>query len=411
MRQTFRLSHSGPINWQALRAHPEFLYRRVADQDRAVLGVGVLESFEEPIFNEVGTASDWIFGYFNYDLKDQLEQLQPRLIPDPEQALSSWWTPRWVMEWSKGELLLHCSEQDRASGEAVVEALHAPATERQANEAASWTVCTTRSEYLERARILLDHIQRGDIYEVNYCTTRLAQLSNWDPFTAFGQLLRKSDAPFAGFMRMGEQFVLCASPERYLSFQGDRIVGQPMKGTRPRSKDPVEDARLAKELESDKKERSENIMALDVMRHDLSRIAASGTVHVDELCVVHSYAQVHQMLSTVSARLQEGVTQGDAARSAFPMASMTGAPKFRAMQLIDAAEDRSRGLFSGSLGFFAPDGTADLNVVIRSVLYHSRTGIASLSTGSALTAQCDVEQEWEECELKARSVIEAFENA
>lgn len=411
MRQTFRLSHSGPINWQALRAHSEFLYRRVADQDRAVLGVGILESFGEPVFTEKGTAPDWIFGYFSYDLKDRLELLRPRLVPDPEQALSSWWTPRWVVEWNKEELLLHCSDEDRAGGELVVEALYAPVAEVGPNEPATWTVCTTRSEYLERARILLDHIQRGDIYEVNYCTTRLAQLPNWDPFTAFGQLLRKSDAPFAGFMRMGERFVLCASPERYLAFQGDRIVGQPMKGTRPRSKDPVEDARLAKELASDTKERSENIMALDVMRHDLSQIAASGTVHVDELCGVHSYAQVHQMVSTVSARLRSGVTQGDASRSAFPMASMTGAPKFRAMQLIDAAEDRSRGLFSGSLGFFAPDGTADLNVVIRSVLYNSRTGIASLSTGSALTAQCDPEQEWEECELKARSVIQAFDHA
>lgn len=411
MRQTFRPSHSGPINWQALRKHSVFLYRRVGDQDRAVLGVGILERFEEPTFTPEGTTSDWMFGYFSYDLKDRLEQLQPRLVPDAEQTPSSWWTPRWVLEWSKGELLLHCNEADRAGGELLVESLHAPMAEAEANAPATWTVRTSRSEYLDRVRILLGHIQRGDIYEVNYCTTRQAQLPNWDPFTAFGQLLRKSDAPFAGFMRCGERFVLCASPERYLAFHGDRIVGQPMKGTRPRSKDPLEDVRLASELALDTKERSENIMALDVMRHDLSRIAASGTVHVDELCGVHSYAQVHQMVSTVSARLRPGVTQGIAARSAFPMASMTGAPKFRAMQLIDAVEDRSRGLFSGSLGFFAPDGTADLNVVIRSVLYNAITGLASISTGSALTAQCDPQQEWEECELKARTVIQAFEYA
>lgn len=411
MRHTFRPKHSGTINWKALRDHPQFLYRRVADQDRAVLGVGVLESFKEPIFNEQGRVPDWLVGYFRYDLKDALEQLHPRLKAEPDQDPSRWWTPRWVLEWNKGELLLHCSEHDRASGEALVEALHAPAAEGQVSAPANWTACTTRSEYLERAGTLLDHIQRGDIYEVNYCTTRLAQLPNWDPFTAFGELLRKSGAPFAGFMRMEEQFTLCASPERYLAFEGDRIVGQPMKGTRPRSQDPVEDMRLAEELASDNKERSENIMALDVMRHDLARIAASGTVHVDELCGVHSYAQVHQMVSTVSARSRSGISQGDAARSAFPMASMTGAPKFRAMQLIDAAEDRARGLFSGSLGFFAPDGTADLNVVIRTVLYNATTGLASLSTGSALTAQCDPQLEWEECELKARSVIQAFGNA
>lgn len=411
MRQTFRLPHSGSINWQALRPYSEFLYRRVADQDRAVLAVDAIEVCEEPVFNAEGIAADWFFGYFSYDLKDRLEDLQPQLRPNADLPPSRWWRPRWVLEWTPGELLLHCASLDRIQGEALAEALHTPMATDAVNGPASWTPSTSRSEYLDRARVLLDHIQRGDIYEVNYCTTRVALLPAWDPFAAFGQLLRNSDAPFAGAMRLGGRFVLCASPERYLSFQGDRVLGQPMKGTRPRAKDAAEDLRLAKELAGDRKERSENIMALDVMRHDLSKIAASASVRVEELCAVRSFPQVHQMVSTVSASLRAGITQGDAARSAFPMASMTGAPKFRAMQLIDAVEDRSRGLFSGSMGFFVPDGSADLNVVIRTVLFNAATGIASLTTGSALTAQCDPEQEWEECELKARSVIQALQHA
>lgn len=150
-------------------------------------------------------------------------------------------------------------------------------------------------------------------------------------------------------------------------------------------------------------------MALDVARHDLSKIAASRSVNVEELCAVHPHAHVHQMTSTVSAKIKEGITPIEVARSAFPMASMTGAPKIRAMQLIDETEDGPRGLFSGTLGFFAPDGSADLNVVIRTAFYDAATDRISIKTGSALTAACDLKMEWEECELKARSVINALQ--
>ena len=183
-----------------------------------------------------------------------------------------------------------------------------------------------------------------------------------------------------------------------------------MKGTRPRSLDPMKDRALALELAADPKERSENIMALDVMRNDLSRIAASRTVIVDALCEVIPFPHVHQMISTVSATLGEGYTPYDAVRASFPMASMTGAPKIRAMQLIESAELGTRGLFSGSLGFFAPDGTVDLKVVIRTALFDADQERISLRTGSAITARCEPEREWEECTLKARSVIEALDH-
>jgi para-aminobenzoate synthetase component 1 len=205
--------------------------------------------------------------------------------------------------------------------------------------------------------------------------------------------------------------VLSASPERFLALDGDRVIGEPMKGTRPRSADATTDARLKQELLHDPKERSENIMALDVMRHDLSRIAATASVRVEELCAVRSYPRVHQLVSTVSATMAPGITLYDVVRAAFPMASMTGAPKERAMELIRIAEGAPRGAFSGTLGFMDPDGMADLNVVIRALVFDRRSGSVSLRTGSALTAHCDPSAEWEECQVKARSVIDALHHA
>lgn len=411
MRITIQLEHSGPVNWGALAKHELFLYRRVGDQGRALLGVGMVAAFKTPEFGSDGSPLDWLFGHFSYDLKDELEQLSPRLVAEPGALSSFWFVPRWVVEWRHGAVFLHCDPKHEEEGRALVAALHTPPEHDPAPKPAEWLEHTPREEYLRQATKLLEHIRRGDIYEVNYCTTRIAQLPGWDPYAAFGKLLERSDAPFAAFHRFGKQFALCASPERFLAFDGDRVVGQPMKGTRPRSADPVEDARIAQELANDPKERSENIMALDVMRNDLSRIAASGTVKVEELCGVHAYAHVHQMVSTVSARMLPKATPLHAVYAAFPMASMTGAPKIRAMQLIDEVEDRTRGLFSGALGYFAPDGTGDLNVVIRTVLYNAETGEASLSAGSALTATCEPEREWDECVLKARSVIEALQHA
>jgi para-aminobenzoate synthetase component 1 len=405
MRSTIRITPHGPLHWPALQPFDNFLYRRVADRDREVLAVGCHEQVNVPRFTPQGRVEDWTFGHLCYDLKEQLEGLPSRHAPDEEFPMEHWFIPRWVMERVGGAWSLHALPGDEEEGLRCVAALFPAQGAEQGSVPLKWERDTTREGYLERAALLLGHIQRGDIYEVNYCTRRRAQAIGWDPYTAFGAMLQRSDAAFAGFHRLGQRFALCASPERFLSFSGDRMVGQPMKGTRPRGKDPQEDARLAAELAADAKERSENIMALDVMRHDLSRVAASGSVRVEELCAVHPHASVHQMTSTVSARLREGLGPMDAVKAAFPMASMTGAPKYRAMQLIEEVEDQRRGLFSGTLGFFAPDGTADLNVVIRTILHDAATGIASLTTGSALTATCDPAMEWEECELKARSVI------
>lgn len=406
MRTTVAIDPTGNIDWEALRPESDFLYRVIADEGRAVLGVGVKAWVEAPEFDGAGVAKDWYFGALEYEWTGALDRASAR-TPSPR---PSWLVPKWVLEWTKGQVLLHAEEQELTEAMHRVDELLARRTCEGATRSFPWTLCTGREAYIAQVHTLLKHIQRGDIYEINYCIERTTPAVGFDPFQAFARSLANSRAPFAGFHRRGDRFALCASPERYLAFRGNTVKGQPMKGTRPRSLDPMKDRALALELAADPKERSENIMALDVMRNDLSRIAASRTVIVDALCEVIPFPHVHQMISTVSATLGEGYTPYDAVRASFPMASMTGAPKIRAMQLIESAELGTRGLFSGSLGFFAPDGTGDLNVVIRTALFDADQERISLRTGSAITARCEPEREWEECTLKARSVIEALDH-
>lgn len=400
----------GTIHWPALAPYAHFLARRVADQDRWVVLVAREEQAPALPEPHLGDGA-WWFGHIGYDVKNELEALRSRHPAHDGFAQQGWRRADLVIELGGGEARVHAAEAHRAESVRLRDALIAPITGLPELAPATWRRVTDHARYLAHLERLLMHIRRGDIYEINYCTRRTAVLPGFDPFAAFARLFAHSDAPFAGFYRSGQHFALCASPERFLHLQGDTVIAQPMKGTRARSADPLRDAALAHELATDAKERSENIMALDVARNDLSRIAAAGSVRVDELCAVKSYRHVHQLVSTVSARVRQGFSAMDVVKAAFPMASMTGAPKVRAMELIDEVEDMRRGLFSGTLGFFAPDGTADLNVVIRTVTYDAANGEASLISGGAITNASDPQAEWEECELKARSVLNAFGHA
>lgn len=403
-------SWSGTLDWHALAPYDRFLARRVGDRDEWVIGVG--EASGEGLVRFPSRSGTALFGHLAYDLKDGLEGLTSRHAEaEGEEPLSTWWAPRWWVLLRHGRAALFRGSGPVEEGRAFLQRLLAPPDALPSIPPATWTRRTSQAHYLAQVRLLLAHIQRGDIYEVNYCTERTATLDRFDPYAGFARLVAHAQAPFAAFHRTGTRFALCASPERFLRLEGDAVVTQPMKGTRPRSADPAMDQRHAADLAGDPKERSENIMAVDVARHDLSRIAAPRSVEVEELCSVKTYPNVHQLVSTVRARLRAGNDLPEVLRATFPMASMTGAPKRRAMQLIDGVEDMRRGLFSGSLGFVLPDGTADLNVVIRTITYDAATGHASLISGGAITAASDPQQEWEECEVKARSVLNAFGHA
>lgn len=416
MRIIRTLEHSLPFDARTLRSEKRWLYRRAADRHAAVLGVGCRQLVES---DDLGKAFEqWAdllgtglpsVGFLAYDLREPLFGQQSRHLRSGPWPLVRWFIPEVMVHWEHGRTIFRGT--DPAAVDALLERLSAPPGEAASSPWGPWALSTDKGAYLHHAARLLEHIQRGDIYEVNYCVERRAHLPGRDPHAAFMHGLRRTQATFAAFHAWDDRFAICLSPERFLWTAAGRVHCEPMKGTRRRMDDPALDRSIAAGLSNDPKERAENIMATDVVRNDLSRVAIAGSVTVPELCGVRTSGAVHQMVSRVEADLGDDRAVSDAVVACFPMASMTGAPKHRAMALIDLHEDQRRGLFSGSFGWCDTNGELDMNVVIRTVEYDARTGEARLVTGSALTAACDPEHEWEECSLKADSVIEALAHA
>jgi para-aminobenzoate synthetase component 1 len=214
--------------------------------------------------------------------------------------------------------------------------------------------------------------------------------------------------PFSALYKNDTQYVICASPERFLGKRAQRIFSQPIKGTRKRNEDPVLDEQEKLILQNDPKEIAENVMIVDLVRNDLTKSAKLGTIKVSELFGIHTFANLHQMISTVEAEIKEDCSIFECIQNAFPMGSMTGAPKLRAMELIEEVENTKRGLYSGSIGYIDPIGDFDFNVIIRSIFYDKNTKSLSFQVGSAITLDADPEKEYEECLLKAESILKAL---
>jgi para-aminobenzoate synthetase component 1 len=261
--------------------------------------------------------------------------------------------------------------------------------------------------YLEKVNKMLEYINKGDIYEANFCMEFYAK-TTINPLDKFISLNDISRPPFAAYLKNNNYFLLSASPERYLKKENNKIISQPIKGTSKRFPDIEKDVISKNNLASDTKERSENIMITDLVRNDLSRTAKKGSVEVEELCGIYSFLQVHQMISTITSILDDQYSVLDVIKSSFPMGSMTGAPKISAMKIIEELEETKRGLYSGSVGYFTPNGDFDFNVVIRSILYNSKNNYVSFSVGSAITALSIPELEYEECLLKAEAMIKVL---
>jgi para-aminobenzoate synthetase component I len=266
---------------------------------------------------------------------------------------------------------------------------------------------TTRERYLDQVRALKAHIQRGDIYEINYCIEFFAENVAIDPLNTFMKLYQASKAPYSYLLKSGSEYVICCSPELFLQKKGDEVLTKPVKGTIRRGKNPVEDEMLRNELHNSIKERTENVMAVDVARNDLSRFAKKGTVSVNGLYSIETFETVHQMVSTVRCVPEEGTGFEEMISCTFPMASMTGAPKIRAMQLIGDSEDFARRWYSGAMGFLE-ENEFSLAVVIRSIFYDKSKKRVSFCVGSAITHLSDPEREYEECMLKAQTMMRAL---
>lgn len=379
-------------------------------------GWEIVNNFSTPDFGLLGRYhaenQDWLFGHLGYDLKNCIENLQTanrsRIgFPDLH-----FYRPRFVVTLAGGILSLGFLPGDENEARRLFDYLEAPAINAVLFPGSASlqhiSAGCTREQYLDRANSLLRHIARGDIYEINFCMEFFATHPGFAPESCFRELSGKAKAPFAAFYRIDSNYLVCASPERYLKKTGRQLVSQPIKGTIRRGENAAADAALIEQLRNDPKERSENVMIVDLVRNDLARIAARGSVRVEELCGIYSFETVHQMISTVSAVLRDGCQGTDALKATFPMGSMTGAPKVRAMQLAEETEGMKRGLYSGALGYFTPEGDFDFNVVIRSIQYNAATEALSLMVGSAITQGSVPEREYDECLLKARALFEVL---
>ncbi len=357
------------------------------------------------------TTKDWIFGYLSYDLKNDTERLQSANDDFVKFPDLYFFQPKRIFLLKGNEIELHYLPMVDDEMEDDWKNITNPLVQdTHAIDDTSLHIKLKihKEAYKNKVRKMLSHIQKGDIYEANFCQEFYAH-GTINPIETFQHLNDISAPPFATFLKMEDHFLLSATPERYLKKEGNKVLSSPIKGTAPRGKDIHEDAAFAKALSEDPKERSENIMIVDLVRNDLSRIAQKGSVTVEELCKVYPFKQVHQMISTISAQISVGVSPVDCIRTTFPMGSMTGAPKIRAMEIIEDLEETKRGLYSGTVGYFTPEGDFDFNVIIRSILYNAVDQYISYSVGSAITAKSDPDKEYAECLLKAKAMREVLE--
>lgn len=348
---------------------------------------------------------DWLFGHLSYDLKNEVEALSTNHKDTLGFAPLLFFIPKTVVYQQDETIWVESIEfEDSKSFESALPTVKEDTTKTDIELLPK----TSRDEYLEKVESLKKELQFGNIYEINYCIEFSQHSNSFDPLVAFRQLNKSAAAPFSAFYKNDSSTLFCASPERYMQKHGDQVISQPIKGTIKRSKDKDEDEQLKQNLYNNEKERSENVMITDLVRNDLSRTASIGSVQVEELFGIYTFNTVHQMISTVKSKLDPKFSVSDLLKTTFPMGSMTGAPKVRAMKLIESHENFARNLYSGAVGYITPDGDFDFNVVIRSIFHNAKTNYLSARVGSAITIHCDAEKEYEECLLKAENLFAAL---
>ena len=348
-------------------------------------------------------ADGWLFGFMGYDLKNDVERLRSANFDGIGMPELHFFQPEIVFEFNLHSVRISAPAAwaERTYREILRYEIDLPVL-RYGNRPLRARVA--REEYLDVVNRIREHIAAGDIYEMNYCQEFFHDDYETNPLFLFFQLNAVAAAPFSAFYRLRDRYLLCASPERFLKKEGTRLISMPIKGTAPRSQDRTEDIRLRDALFHSEKDRAENVMIVDLVRNDLAKSSYPGSVRVEELFGIYSFPQVHQMISTVSGVLRPEVHPVDALRRAFPMGSMTGAPKVMAMELIERYEATKRGLYSGAVGYISPGGDFDFNVVIRSLLYHQSNGYLSSHVGGAIVYDSVAEREYEECQVKLRTV-------
>jgi len=397
-----------------------FLDNNEYDFDKSydcIAGAGVKESIisnsnsKLEAINQVQKkwSHDWIFAHVAYDVKNEIENLQsfnPDGIGFPE---FFFFVPEIVFILTENELKIGVHHSANAQ-KIYDEIISLEATESIRYPSPLLKARFSRKDYIETVQRLQQHILRGDCYEINFCQEFYSDNTIIDPLLVYRKLSDLSPNPFSAFYKYQDKYLMCASPERFLKKMGNTIISQPIKGTANRIKNDsdADDQRKDSLLNNDK-ERSENIMIVDLVRNDLAKICTRGSVSVKEFLKVYSFPQVHQMISTITGNLQKNISFADIFYATFPMGSMTGAPKKRVMELIDRYEKTRRGLFSGTLGYINPGGDFDFNVVIRSIFYNQSNSYVSIQAGSAITFKSNPENEYDECLLKITAMKKAIE--
>lgn len=351
---------------------------------------------------------DWLFGYLSYDLKNDIEDLKSDNFDGLDFPDLFFFQPKklFLVKGNQLEIqyLKMCDDEIDFDFKEINQCsvFSVQASEVEVKQRIS------KENYISKVSKMLEHIHRGDIYEANFCMEFYAENTPIEPLQIYQKLNAISQPPFAVYFKNNSNYLMCASPERYLKKENFKVISQPIKGTSRRSFDIELDELSKFELENNPKERSENIMIVDLVRNDLSKTATKGSVNVEEFCKIYSFKQVHQMISTIASEVENTTSPVEIIRTTFPMGSMTGAPKISAMNIIENLEETKRGLYSGAVGYFTPNGDFDFNVVIRSILYNSDNQYISFSVGSAITSQSVPELEYEECLLKAKAMFEVL---
>ena len=357
---------------------------------------------------------NWIFASLSYDIKNSIEKLSSNNLEKTNFNDFELFIPKYVFSSTKDELIFYWHESiSKKEADDFLENLNDSKINTSYDNTYNFNKFEhriTKQQYLDKIESAKTSIEHGDIYEINFCQEFYVENANIDdPWQIFKKLQSISPAPFSAYYKSAKMHLISASPERYMQKDDCKIISQPIKGTAGRMLDKQLDLEAKEELQKSIKERAENIMIVDLVRNDLSKIPSANNTIVEELCLIYSFRHVHQMISTVSTEIDKNTCFSDILKATFPMGSMTGAPKLKSMEIIEKLEDTKRGLFSGSIGYIEPNRDFDFNVIIRSLIYNSESNYLSLSTGGAITYLCNAEDEYKESLLKAEAVFKLFD--
>jgi len=377
-----------------------------------IAGVGAIDVLKsnaksfESLKNHHNIKKDWLFGYLSYDLKNEVENLKSQNHDAFGVNNLLFFQPKYVLLLKDNQLEIQTFES-KVDCNKFVTAFSFQKLEGEA-PTVNFNQRDTKESYIEKIENIKSHIQKGDIYEMNYCQEFYAEQTKLNPELVFADINREMSTPFSAFLKLEKQYVLSGSPERFIKKSGEQIISQPIKGTRKRGGSTTEDLKLIEDLLKSEKDISENIMIIDLVRNDLSITASKASVKVNELCKIYTFEKVHQMISTISSKISEDIHFADVLSTTFPMGSMTGAPKLKSMELIEKFETFKRGIFSGAVGYITPEGDFDFSVVIRTILYNLANEYLSIGVGGAITIKSDSLEEYEECLIKAKPLFEAL---